>query len=72
MGKSFINVIPPYVKRNLKYHGQELEQPSTVVIASTSYVASHINGLTLHSAFDLQIKGNNSSVKFCILCKEAL
>ena len=36
VGKSFINVIPQYVKWNFKYHGQELEQPSTVVTASTS------------------------------------
>ena len=59
VGKSFlINVITEYAKRNLKFHGQNLDQPSIVVTASTGKAASHINGLTLHSAFHLQVNGN--------------
>ena len=39
--KSFlINVITEHVKRNLKYHAQKLEQPSSVVTASTGKAAS--------------------------------
>ena len=63
------NEIPQYVKRNLKYHGQKLEQPSPAVTTGVS----HSNGLTLHSAFYSQIKGNNNShVKFHPLSKEVL
>ena len=47
MGKSFlINVITEYIKRNLKYPGQTLQQPSIVVTVSTGKAAFHINGLT--------------------------
>ena len=61
----FINVITEYVKRNLKYHGQKLEQPSNAVIASTGKTASHINGLILHLAFHLQINvDNNTNANF--------
>lgn len=56
VGKSFlINAISVYVKKNLTYHRQRLEQPSIVSTASTGRLACHINGLTLHSAFHLQI-----------------
>ena len=46
VGKSFlINAISVYVKRNLTYHSQKLEQPFILSTASTGKVASHINGL---------------------------
>ena len=74
VGKGFfINVITEYVKRNLKYHGQKLEQPSNAVIASTGKAASHINGLILHLAFHLQINvDNNSNAKYGLPFKEVL
>ena len=72
VGKSFlINAITEYVKRNPMYHGQKLEQPSIVATTSTGKVACHINGLTLHSAFHLQINGShNINAQFCQPCKE--
>ena len=68
-----INVITEYVQRNLKNHGQKLEQSSIVVTASTSKGSSHINGLTLRTAFHLQINGNNQvNVKFRPSFKDVL
>lgn len=46
---------------------------ATFPAVTTSTGASHGNGLTLHSTFHSQIKGNNNShIKFRPLCKEAL
>ena len=46
---------------------------ATFTAVTTSTRASHGNGLTLHSTFHSQIKGNNNShIKFRPLCKEAL
>lgn len=68
-----VNVITEYVKRNLKYHGQKIEQPSTVVTSFTGKAVSHINRLTLHSASHLQINRNNKiHVKFRLPCKKVL
>ena len=48
MGKSFLmDVIIEYVKINVKYYGQKLEQSTNVVTAITVKAASHLNGLTL-------------------------
>ena len=66
----FINVVTEYVKGN---RGWKLEQPSLDVTASTSKAPSQINGLTLHSAFHLQVNGNDiSNSEFCPPCKEVL
>ena len=68
-----IDVIIEYVKRNFKCHGQTLEQSTYIVTAFTGKAASHLNGLTIHSAFHSQINGNNNSnAKFCPPCKEVL
>ena len=47
------------VKRNVKYHGQHLEQLFIVVTAFTVRAASHVDDLTWHSVFHRQIHGSN-------------
>ena len=57
VGKSFLAlVITEFIQRTLKYPGQNLDQPSVLVTASTGKAATGINGITLHSAFNLPIK----------------
>ena len=54
VGKShLIKVIAEYAKRHLKFPKQELDQPSIMLTASTGKAAAHINGVTLHSAFNI-------------------
>ena len=66
----FINVVTEYIKRD---QGWKLEQPSLEVTASTGKAFSQINRLTLHSAFHLQVNGNDhSNSEFCPPCKEVL
>ena len=56
VGKShLINVIAEYCKRNLKAAGQNVNQPSIVLTASTGIAASKISGSTVHSAFNLPV-----------------
>ena len=57
VGKShLVKVIAEYVKRNLKFRKQNLDQPSIMLTASTGKAASHIGGVTLHSAFHIPCK----------------
>ena len=68
-----IIAITEYVKRDLKYHCQKLQQPSKPITAATGNTASHINGLILHLALHLQTNGNNNSTaKFGQPFKEIL
>ena len=54
VGKSFLGqVITEYLKRVLQYHTQSLNEPSILVTASTGKAATGVNGITLHSAFQL-------------------
>ena len=65
VGKSFLtNAFTEYVKRKLKYHGQGLDQPSILVTGSTGKAAAQVSGITLHSAFNLQIKRKQGYVPF--------
>jgi hypothetical protein len=64
VGKShLIKVIAEYCKRVLKRHGQNLEQPSIMLTASTGKAASGIDGITLHSAFRLPVKSKKLNLK---------
>ena len=57
VGKSFlINIITEYLRRMLRYPSQALDQQSVLVTASTGKAATNVNGTTLHSAFQLQIR----------------
>ena len=65
VGKSFlVNVITEYLKRILRYPKQTLDQPSVVVTASTGKAATGINGITLHSAFNLSIKKTGKEFQY--------
>ena len=57
VGKSFVvNCITEYLRKTLKYPGQNFDQqPSVKVTASTGKAATNINGTTLHSAFKLPV-----------------
>ena len=56
VGKSFsLKSVIEYLKRLMKYHGQNLHQPVVLVTASTGKAATRINGITKHSAFNLTI-----------------
>ena len=57
VGKSFaVNCITEYLRKTLKYPGQNFDQqPSVKVTASTGKAATNINGSTLHNAFNLPI-----------------
>ena len=49
-------------KRILRYPSQNLANPSVLVTASTGKAATNVNGITLHSAFNLPVK---SALKSC-------
>ena len=65
VGKIFlIKTITEYLKRVLRYPNQNLDQPSVLVTASTSKVATDINGIALHSAFQLPLKSGLKSYDY--------
>ena len=65
VGKSFlIKAITEYLKRVLRYPNQNLDQPSVLVTASTGKVATDINGIALHSAFQLPLKSGLKSYDY--------
>jgi ATP-dependent DNA helicase PIF1 len=46
-----------YLRKTLKYPGQDFDkQPSVKVTASTGKAATNVNGITLHSAFNLPVR----------------
>ena len=49
-------------ERILRYPSQNLANPSVLVTASTGKAATNVNGITLHSAFNLPVK---SALKSC-------
>ena len=58
VGKSYVTLCCiEYMKRRLKFPGQDLAKPSIVITASTGVAASRIDGTTIHSAFTLPIYG---------------
>ena len=62
VGKSLlIKAITEYLKRVLQYPNQNLDQPSVPVTASTGKVAAVINGIALHSEFELPVKSGLKS-----------
>ena len=58
VGKSVLaNLITEFLKKTLKYAGQNCEDhPSVVITASTGKAVSNINGTTLHSTFSLPVR----------------
>ena len=61
IGKSFlIKAITEYLKRVLRYPNQNL----VLVTASLGKAAAGINGITLHSAFDLPVKSGLKSCEY--------
>ena len=58
VGKSFLaNLITEYLKKTLKYAGQNCDDhPSFVATTSTEKAATNINATTLHSAFSLPVR----------------
>ena len=63
VGKSFlVTTIIEYVRRILRYPSQNLDDPSVLVTVSTGKAATNVNGITLHSAFNLPVK---SGLKPC-------
>ena len=57
VGKSHLVIICyEYAKKMLKQAGQNLNQPSIILTASTGIAASRISGTSLHSAFTLPIR----------------
>ena len=58
VGKSVLaNLITEFLKKTLKYTGQNCEyHPSVVITASTGKAASNINGTTLRLAFSLPVR----------------
>ena len=62
VGKSyFIKVITEYLRKILKYPGQNFEkEPSVIITASTGKAAANIDGTTVHSAFSLPHQGAGS------------
>ena len=58
VGKSVLaNLITEFLKKTLKYAGQNCEyHPSVVITASTGKAASNINGTTLRLAFSLPVR----------------
>ena len=57
VGKSHLVVVCyEYAKKMLKQAGQNLNQPSIILTASTGIAASRISGTSLHSAFTLPIR----------------
>ena len=57
-----VTTVTEYLKRILRYPNQNLDNPSVVVTASTGKAATNVNGITLHSAFNLPVK---SGLKSC-------
>ena len=57
-GESFlVNLITEYLKKTLKYAGQNCDDhPPVVVTASAGKAATNIYGTTLHSAFSLLVR----------------
>ena len=66
VGKSFLTkCLTEYFKRIWKTPGQNMdEHPSVLVTASTGKAAVHIDGMTLHSAFQLPIRDKFSFQNF--------
>ena len=61
VGKShLINTIYQALVRILRSPGQNSEQPSIILTASTGKAAANINGTTLHSAFGLPVRDKGS------------
>ena len=54
--KHLIKVIAEYCRRNLKWPGQNANQPAIMLTASTGKAAAQIHGTTVHSAFALPVK----------------
>ena len=59
VGKSYlIKVLTEYLKKILKYQGQNCDkEPSVIVTASTGKAASNVDGVTIHSALSLPQRG---------------
>ena len=65
VGKIFlIKVVTEYLKRVVRYLNKNLDQPSILVTASTGKAVTGINGITLHSAFDLPFRSELKSFKY--------
>ena len=63
VGKCFlVTAITEYLRRVLRYPNQNLDSPSVLVTGSTGKAAPNVNGITLHSAFNLPVK---SGLKSC-------
>ena len=63
VGKSFLLQLIEYLKRVVKYHGQNLDQPAVLVTTSMGKAGTRINGTIVHSAFNLPIyKPENSFI----------
>ena len=68
VGKRFLaNLITEYLKKSLKYAGQNCDDhPSVVVTASTGKAATNINVITLNLAFSLPVReGSFNQGKLC-------
>ena len=67
VGKSYlIQVITEFLRRILRYPDQSiLDQPSVLVTASTGKAATNVNGTTLHSAFQLQVRRAGRIFQYC-------
>ena len=63
VGKSFlVTAITECLRRVLRYTSQNLDNLSVLVTVSTGKAATNVNGIILHSAFNLPVK---SGLKSC-------
>ena len=70
--KSFlVTAITEYL-RILRYPSQNLHNPSVLVTAYTGKAATDVNGITLHSAFNLPVKSGLKSYGYQKPSGEAL
>ena len=57
VGRSFlVTAITEQLRTVLRYPSQNLDNPSVLVTVSTEKVAINVNGITLHSAYNLPVK----------------
>ena len=60
--KFLVTTITEYLKKILRYPGQNLYNPPVLLTTSTGKAATNVNGIALHSAFNLPVK---SGLKSC-------
>ena len=62
--KFLVTTITEYLKKILRYPSQNLYNPPVLLTTSTGKAANNVNGIALHSAFNLPVKSGLKSCGF--------